>query len=313
MKNKFETFPILNQDSLKELQPEFYIDKISTRSNIKLELQKLDESKTYYIQPKVDSWDLTKESILMDGRIELSNTNILFDGKNKIANKDTKIGIALNCYSTKSKFNFSKPIGTYPIKYNEVSSSNEYKFEFKNEFSPNYINEKFSFEILLYIKEAPSKSELYASEEGTILGSIGTYEFYVEGNGSAFPIKYIEDKNAPLWTMNFDHEALMEEFSSSNVCININRKHKDFKLLGVEKISSNNEVIWKEILSSFYTQIFEILIINNELKEVIREQYDEGTVGLFLKYLIDLFDINENNNPITINQQIKLKIDELFK
>lgn len=113
--------------------------------------------------------------------------------------------------------------------------------------------------------------------------------------------------------MNFDHEALMEEFSSSNVCININRKHKDFKLLGVEKISSNNEVIWKEILSSFYTQIFEILIINNELKEVIREQYDEGTVGLFLKYLIDLFDINENNNPITINQKIKVKIDELFK
>lgn len=146
------------------------------------------------------------------------------------------------------------------------------------------------------------------------MGEVYNCNLLIEGQGSEFPIVIIESLESPLWDMEVDFESFDDIFSKDMICLKINKAHKQFSKLGVDKISLNNNLVWKEILASFFENIFLVAQQIEDIETIYDEQFQEGTIGGFLKFMLMTFNISQKDlrNPTILSMQIRKELDNLL-
>lgn len=312
MSNRIESFPMLNENIVSELN--INLNSLEAKYSFnnmtnKLEFMKDEESNNEFILDNNGIWTSNTHNLHILGELEISNYNILFE-EHKLAKKETILGIALTYISPSSTKTYTKPIGE--ITYSE---NDENKINFTLDFEPGELSSILCLKFSIYVKKDDSNDNIsiFARQAGIVLGEIYNCNLVIEGQGSEFPIVTIESQESPLWDMEVDFETLDDIFSIDTICLKINKAHKDFSKLGVDKISGNNNLIWKEMLSSFFTNLF---IVSNEiesLENLFDEEPADGTVGGFLKIQLMQFNISskELKNPTILSAKIRKGLDNL--
>lgn len=308
MSNLLESFPTVDSKLIEKM--EYKIE------NVFFEYEKNGEARNlamtpagdniYYLDDEYSSWNPLENNLKIIISIKISNKNILFDSKEGIQDENSTIGVALNYYCRKTNLNYSKKIGT--IKRDE---ENEIIIDEIICFEKGKLADKLGVKIELFL-ENDNNSKVFANKSGTILGSLTSFLVMLEGKGSTFPIKIINENNDLLWSAHFDFEDVFEEkFSSDTVCLYLNSGHKDFKYLDTE--GGNITPLMKEIITEFLMLfINKIIEQGNDLNEVCSYEYDEiDSIGNIVKFWVNSFDIDTNSIE-NILSSTKKKVDELI-
>lgn len=309
MSNRFESFPMINDDCITQLNVNLKLLEAKYNFDNNLSFMKDEEKDNIYILDNNGIWSNYTNDLCIIGELEITNFNILFN-EYKVVEKDTVLGIGMTYISKGSSKTYSKSIG-------EANANDNTKkvIDFKLDFKPGELASILKLNFFIYVKKAQMiNNNIFAHNSGTILGNIYNCELIIEGNGSDFPIVIIDSPDTPLWDMYVDFEGLDDVFSRDSICLRINRSHQQFSKLGIDKISLNNNLIWKEILASFFVNIFIASQQIENLDSLFYEDVQEGTVGGFLKFLIITFKIlpNELKNPISLSLKIRKGLDNLL-
>lgn len=313
MSNRIESFPMLSGNIISELNiklKSLHANYSQNGLSNELSFVKDEEHQNDYILDNNGVWSSFTNNLQIKGEIVIGNYNILFD-EYKIAEKSTTLGIALTYIEKESTKIYSKTIG----EINYTGKDDEKTIKFDLNFEAGELSPLLIVEFSIYVKEIKQDdNSIFAKKSGAVLGDFLSLNLIIEGQGSEFPIVMIEDKKLPLWDMEVDFEDFEDIFSQDKICLKINRLHKDFSKLGVDKISNNNTLVWKEILSGFFTNIFLMSGEIDNLENIYNEEQIPGTIGSFLKFLIITFNISyiELKNSILLSRKIREVIDDLL-
>lgn len=317
MKNKIliESFPVLNDDNKKNLNVTLdiegnYLNNENKLSTLNFNVDEDNESIVYCDDPN-GFWNPRLYNMCIKGNLRVENLNSLYTS-NKIVDEDTVIGLSVTINSKNTSMTFTKPIGEY--RFNDNNS--EYEFEINFEKSQLYID--FNIDIGIYIKESFHKESIFASEVGISLGSLVSKNIVVEGKGSIFPIEIVKIENAPLWFMRVSYDSIYDdEFSIKTIALQINSLNNGFKFLEIDKISEKNSIVWKEILTNFFSNLILIIDRSEGISNIIKLEEDNfipGTIAYYIKYLVGSFNITtEFNDPILLSNKIRVEIDKIIK
>jgi hypothetical protein len=114
--------------------------------------------------------------------------------------------------------------------------------------------------------------------------------------------------------MDVSYDTLNDPFSSNTICLLINTAHKDFKYLGSDDINQSNYFLWKEILASFFENLF-LSFSMNDIEDVLTGKFDDGSIGKFLISLISVLQIEKNELTtyrIELSEKIRNSLDSLI-
>ena len=312
MSNRIESFPMLNENIVSELS--INLRSLEGKYNFNNVINKLEfiqdgENNNDFVLDNNGIWTSDANELQIFGEFEISNYNILFE-EYQLAKKDTILGVALTYISSGSSKTYTKPI--VDIAY----ENNDQKIvDFTLNFEAGELSSILSLRFSIYVKEAKAdNNSVFAQNTGTVLGEIYNCNLIIEGQGSEFPIVIIENPESPLWDMEVDFESFDDIFSKDTICLKINKAHKQFSKLGIDKISSNNNLVWKEILASFFVNVFLVAQEIESLDTILNQDIQEGTVGGFLKFMIMTFNISQKElkNPAILSNQIRKELDYLL-
>lgn len=310
MSNRIESFPMLNENIVSELNIELItIEGEYSFNNIINKLDFIQEENNDYVLDNNGMWKSDINNLHIFGKLEISNYNILFDEYN-LAQKDTILGVAVTYIAIGSSKTFTKSIAELTYQNNDDKI-----IDFSLDFEEGELAAILSLKFSIYVKNAQkNNNSVLAQTTGTMLGEIYNCNLVLEGQGSEFPIVIIESLESPLWDMEINFESFDDIFSKDTTCLKINKAHKQFTKLGVDKISSNNILIWKEILASFFENTFLVAQQIEDIDIIYNEQFQEGTIGGFLKFMLMTFNISQKDlkNPTKLSIQIRKELDQLL-
>ena len=310
MSNRIESFPMLNENIVSELNIELItIEGEYSFNNIINKLDFIQEENNDYVLDNNGMWKSDINNLHIFGKLEISNYNILFDEYN-LAQKDTILGVAVTYIAIGSSKTFTKSIAELTYQNNDDKI-----IDFSLDFEEGELAAILSLKFSIYVKNAQkNNNSVLAQTTGTMLGEIYNCNLVLEGQGSEFPIVIIESLESPLWDMEINFESFDDIFSKDTICLKINKAHKQFTKLGVDKISSNNILIWKEILASFFENTFLVAQQIEDIETIYDEQFQEGTIGGFLKFMLMTFKISQKDlkNPTKLSIQIRKELDQLL-
>ena len=169
-------------------------------------------------------------------------------GEGGIAPSDAVIGLALRWISSKSDERGLIPFG----EITRLDSSSEFSAE--GQFDKGKLKGSLKFQTILYLKESgtPRSSEMYfAQQPGTVLGILDHAEFYIDGNGSIFPIVVVDAPGKPLWHVYYNEtvDAMQDCFDSENVEIRLNKVIASALMVIVESVKESLGEEWDTMLS----------------------------------------------------------------
>ena len=313
MANILESYPVLNDNTIKNifLGNSFIATYRINNHDKRLDIEEIDEgSFDYLIKCNDGEWNLDKYNLNISGTLRLQNINALFEGTtDRIADKDTVIGVSMSAYSRVSKINKIKQIGSF--KYGDIDNLD---FSYEINFDAKSLMDKMYIDFELFVESANKEVSIFSNKIGSKFGIINELIIELEGNGSIFPIVTFNDPKKPLWIMDINYDTFDDAFSSRTICLKINTAHKYYSVIGSEDITPNNSFMWKEILATFLENI--ILSIKGDYESLKNYgEYKEGSVGLFLQYLIDVFEIEASDLehiPVLLSK-IKSILDDKIK
>lgn len=193
-------------------------------------------------------------------------------GEGGIAASTAIIGIALRWISSKSDERGVVPFGTI------TKADSATSFNVDCVFERGTLRGSLKLQTILYLKDAgmPKESEKYfAQQTGTILGILEQEEFFIDGNGSVFPIAVIDAPGKALWNVYYNDTAdpMQDKFESENVEIRLNKAHPNYDMLKIDS-SMIESPLFIEVLSSA------LMVIVESVKESAGEEWEnilEGT------------------------------------
>ena len=208
MSNLLESFPTLTNNLIEKSGFKINEIKINYMKNDmirKLELTPIERNQ-YFLDDEYGAWTPLENNLNIDIECTIQNKNSLFNEEYGVANKNSILGIAINYYCRKTNKNISKKITE--ITYNE----NEPKLDFDINltFDKGELSDKVGIKIILYVDKS-YENDIFANSSGTVLGIYQELEIFIEGKGSLFPIKIIDDKNKPLWYSEFNFIDINED------------------------------------------------------------------------------------------------------
>lgn len=217
------------------------------------------------------SWYPSTHGLTVRKTCRLAAAYHLF-GEDGIASSTATIGIALRWISSKSDERGVVPFGTITKADSAKSFDVDYVFE------RGTLRGSLKLQTILYLKDAgtPKESEKYfAQQTGTILGVLEQEEFFVDGNGSVFPIAVIDAPGKALWSVYYNDasDPMQDKFESENVEIRLNKAHPNYDALKIES-SMIESPLFIEVLSSA------LMVIVESVKESAGEDWEnilEGT------------------------------------
>lgn len=316
MNNYLDSFITLDDNLIEHLcvKNSFSASYLDGNNIKQLDLEKTSvDNEEYYLSSSDDKYNLAVNNLFIQGCVSLENIKSLYGKEidySRIALDDTIIGVSINAYSLVSKRNITKPIGDI-----KLVNENNLNISYNIEFPMGALADKLFISLNLYVKEAKTKSNVFASIDGTVLGSIYSAVINLEGTGSIFPIRVVSSKEDPLWYVDLNYDDLNDAFCQNNICLNINSSHSDFGKIGSQDITIENKTLWKEILATFFLQIIMRLNANEKDDLYKDDNFTEGSIGLFLQYIVKNLEIDKQflNDSVSLNKKLLLGLDRIMK
>lgn len=217
------------------------------------------------------SWYPATHDLILNKTCRIASGYSLF-GDNGIASESAVIGVALRWISSESDERGVIPFG----QIGRADSAVE--FEIHHLFERGTLKGSLKLQTILYLQNpgTPKEQELYfAQQSGTVLGVLEQEEYYIDGNGSVFPIAVINAPGKGLWTVFYNDTAdpMQDKFRSENVEIQLNKAHPNYDQLKIEA-SMIESPLFVEVLSSA------LMVIVESVKEAAGEEWEnilEGT------------------------------------
>lgn len=308
MSNLLESFPTLTNNLIEKSGfkiNEIKINYLKNGVTRKLELTPIEENQ-YFLDDEFGSWTPLENNLNIDMECTILDKNILFDEEYGVANKNSFLGVAINYYCRKTNKNVSKKI--IEVKYDE--NEPKLNFNINLNFDKGELADKLGLKVVLYVDKS-FENDMFANSSGTILGVYRELEIFIEGKGSLFPIKIINDRSKPLWFAEFNFIDVSEDlFEESNICLYLNKAHKDFKNLNTE--GTIITPLMKEIISEFIALFIEDVVSKENVENICAFDYEEEqAIGNVTKYWLKFFDIKLNGCK-DILYSVKTAIDTLI-
>lgn len=308
MSNLLESFPTLTDNLIEKSGfkiNEIKIGYIKNNTTRKLELTPIEKDQ-YFLDDEYGTWTPLENNLNINIDCTIQDKNVLFNEEYGVSNKNSILGIAINYYCRKANKNISKKITE--INYNEDESKID--FNINLDFEKGELADKLGIKFILYVDKS-YENDIYANNSGTVLGTYKELEIFIEGKGSIFPIKIIDDKNKPLWYAEFSYMDINEDlFEENNICLYLNKYHKDFRNLNAE--GTTITPLMKEIVSEFIALFIEDVISKENVENICNTEYEEEQlIGNVAKYWISFFDIRVNEFK-DILFSVKSAVDNLI-
>lgn len=211
------------------------------------------------------SWHPSTHGLIIRKNCRIATAHYLF-GKGGIAAPNATIGIALRWISSKSNQRGVIPFGDI------TKADSATSFDVECAFEQGTLRGSLQLQTILYLKDAGSPTKLesfFAVQTGTILGVLDQEEFFVDGNGSVFPISVINAPGRALWSVYYNDasDPMQDKFESENVEIRLNKAHPHYDALKIES-SMIESALFIEVLSSA------LMVIVESVKDSAGEDWD---------------------------------------
>lgn len=319
MSSTVRLFPVLN-DTLKENAmicvsvPDFSYMLDGADSTLQLQDMESEEDvfNALLRDPKC-SWFPDNNELYADWTVEIGNPECLF-GAEGIAPLDAVIGIAVRWASSGTEQQNSSPFGEFSFRDKRVSVKGNI------EFPKGFLKSSLRMEFVLYLKKPgriKREERHLCNQSGIILGSIGIYQIYIDGNGSVFPILTEEDKSGPLWRIvQTSYDVMSDKFDDDSIAIYLNQAHPDYHLIDQE---SPDYCIsfFAEVLSDALTLLTESVITEAKAQgmwdDILSgDNYEEDSIAAAVHYFIKKLGWNPEN-ILTLSESIHRYIDKNLK
>ena len=276
--------------------------------NLTLEPVKLateDKASSYNLVDEQGIWDPITRCTYLSRCIRVANPQKLF-GPSGVACRDAVLGVALQVVSLTSNHRFSYPILDMTAKSGPITETICVKLP------ADFYREKLILRTIFYIKEAgqPESKEInLANQSGMMLGNIDEVVVFIDGTGSAFPIKHEVAPGKTLWRVecNWD-DVFHDQFTVDNVCIVINEAHKYYSMVKADKGLKNAAFLIDIIASAMQIIISKAISSCSGLDELLYDDAAPGSVADAVRYFIKTFGWNATS-PELLAESIRTDFD----
>lgn len=255
------------------------------------------------VDPRVQ-FDPELYDLKLHQRIEISNPHFLF-GDNGIVCKDSVLGIAFRWMSKESAQR-----KVYPVKelFPENGSSQVINIDIT--IPKGSLRGRVTFQIVLYLVSAGKASKHIVP--GTILGILDSRQIMFDGDSSLFPIVEVDEPLKPLWWVICDFiDPMVDEFNENNVAVVLNKGHKNFRNLKIEKGLSSSPLLI-EIIASALQIIIEKVKASGEWERIMNNESEPGSIGEAVYYFLTTFGWDPSS-PEALAKTIREDFDSRFK
>lgn len=311
--NNVSFFKTLNEDMIadigyQETPLELFFNKNGEKIEFETPVVNEGATKEVQLQDNSHSFDFTRDDIHYRKKITIQNHSYLF-GEEGLVPPDGELGLAVKYYSKESQQQYTKilkkfdlgsaPIIDEPIAFNIPGGY----------FRKSIVLELLLFAVTPIVKELPHT-------KGTVLGTLESTKYLLEGEGGTFPILHHEEPvgpGDPLWWVECNWEdAAIDLLHEDYVSLNINRKHPDAKDLKLEAMPRVSPMM-KQIISSAILNIaFKVLDEYNIAQLKNDENFEEGSVASAVSYFLDNMQ-EDVSSPELLSKAIQKSVNERFE
>lgn len=278
-------YPRLNSNLMDSIElniseAEFYFDMDENEQKININY---DNPSKIELVDSDNSWNKNLDNLKIKQKIILGNCSSLF-GTGGVTNEQSILGIAILSSSRESKTRQVKKVSTFKLE------DKTHECSFVLDFPRGSYRKKIEYSIIVYVHRLNGAAGIFADGTGYVLGSIFDTTLLLEGESSIFPIRSIEDKDAPFWRLQCDWQDLNDSFEE-NTSLILNKLHKDYRFIDPLDAKYDEE-LFKEILMEVLTQMIFYAKELGELSILFEEEWVPGSIGDLLIYYINTFSIN---------------------
>lgn len=284
MSEVFSSYPVLDYKLFTEVgfvsEPvQFEYDDENERYELQIaDLETGNQITTGKIKDPRCTWYPDTHNLIISKTCRFTSAYVLF-GKGGIVSDSSSIGVAVTWISTGSDRRGVIPCG----ELSKLDTTAELTIAY--EFYIGELRGSLKLQTILYLKTAgaPKSDEFWFSQTpGTILGVLDQNEFYIDGNGSIFPIVTVNMPGKPLWMVSFNDavDVFTDQFDNSNVEIRLNQAHPNYIDLNIEGATTDTP-LFMEVLASAMSVIVECakMAAGEEWQRVLLNGGDRGSIA----------------------------------
>lgn len=253
--------------------------------------------------PDTKGWNPYIDSLMIVANIEYEHGYVLY-GIDGVAPKDSRLGVALEVYSNSGKYRqvyFDK---------NVAILNNDKRVIMPPLFAmigKNIVNHELSINVLVYLKNkaqyVTAEESFLNNDEGIILGKLASFNVFLSGFGSLFPIytKSVDDKK--LWILEIDYSEPSEEKLSDCVKLILNTNSKDYPYID----QTDKEHFCPKMMYEIVASVMTILIMDlkeNRYLDNLDGYYADGSILQFIKYYKETLGL-DIRNPNDISSTLR--------
>jgi len=250
--------------------------------NTEIQLDVEAEGNAVIISDSNLDWDLSKHGLALRKTISLKNVGLFF-GENGVAQDGAVLGIAAIVSSLTSN-------RTEVFRIVEFDSkSHPIKKECEIILPKGIFRGHLYLRTALYLVRSTNKKTGYACSSGTIIGTLGKTTIETTDR-LLFPIVEVDEPKEPIWWVRCNWTDATEDiFEESNVCIFLNRGHKNFNLIDTDSEKKCTPYLADIVCTAIQMMIEKAMHNTEEWKKIQTiPNHLEGSVAYVLNYIISL-------------------------
>ncbi len=293
MSTTVRMYPVLKSNTVQEVgfiaeKPELYYHDDDGLYAMEIRDSEGDELHyTAVISDPRCAWYPESHELHLRQAFSIQNAKSWF-GPDGVVAGDAIIGLALHWASTGSEQQGTVQIG-------EIKKiSRGFQSEGLISFDKGFLKGSIKIELLVFLKKPgiPRSDEKHlCNATGTVLGKLMSYELYVDGDGSTFPIVTESAPDKPLWSISYNPDDMMTDpFDYEHVAIVLNSAHRDYHLICQDSLDYCHP-FFTEVLSDALVIMTAILLDSAKEQGVWDEiiagnNYEMGSVAAAINYFV---------------------------
>lgn len=234
----------------------------------------------------------------------------VFFGSKGLAAKNAEIGLALSWISTGSDCRGVLPLGSF---YQNETPEEVFVEHY---FDRDLLKGSLILDIIIYLKNSGIQEEdekHLAKKIGTVLGTLSHCEFFIDGDGSFFPIAEVNEPGRPLWWVDYNDGAdpFTDMFTENNVAVYFNAAHPNYRALKIGS-SLKDSPLFLEVISTA------LMIIIDSVKSnagpdwdliISGEDFDSGSIAQAINYFVNKLEW-DITSPVNLSNSIRAFFDK---
>lgn len=285
---KLSLFKVLSDKQQKFLNIQTSLEACYHYNNDNEELILHKEENQYSLESINGLWNINDHGLKINLKLSLDNACVLY-GPDGIADTSSEISMVVTWKSSQSK-------DRGVLGCQRVRNINETQIL---SFSKSFEKHTYHGTIELSVRLVLTKSGHFTNfslnnTTGVIIGEIKKLFISVDGSGSLFPIKNIQDKEKPLWQVKMDFTDPTQDLFVDSFKILLNTAHKDYIFIDLANKEKYCGRLVSEIVQQAIIALLTKLLDDKNLIDIENIDYQEGSVLQVVKYMIDTkeFDIS---------------------